>query len=77
MKNKSKFREIVLEIVCELVLTLICFGLGALILRLFGVDGKALTEFDSDLVILIGIAVPVVIFIAVYYLVQFLKKRKK
>ena len=77
MKNKLKFREAVFEIVCELVLTLVCFGFGALILHLFGVDGKALFEIDPDIVALVGIGIFLAIFIASYFLVQLIKKRKK
>ena len=76
MKRKSRFREIMLEIICELALTLVCFGLGALILHLFGVDGKSLLNMDSDLVVLVGVGIILAIFVAVYFLVQFIKKRK-
>lgn len=77
MKRKSHFREVILEIACELALTLVCFGLGALILHLFGVDGRSLLDMDSDLVVLVGVGVILVIFVASYFLVQFIKKRKK
>ena len=76
-KKTSRFREIMLEIICELALTLVCFGLGALILHLFGVDGKSLLDMDSDLVVLVGVGMILAIFVAVYFLVQFIKKRKK
>ena len=76
MKRKSRFREIMLEIICELALTLVCFRLGALILRLFGVNGKSLLNMDSDLVVLVGVGIILAIFVAVYFLVQFIKKRK-
>ena len=76
-KKTSRFREILLEIACELALTLVCFGLGALILHLFGVDGRSLLDMDSDLVVLVGVGVILVIFVASYFLVQFIKKRKK
>ena len=77
MKRKSHFREVILEIACELALTLVCFGLGDLILHLFGVDGRSLLDMDSDLVVLVGVGVILVIFVASYFLVQFIKKRKK
>ena len=76
MKRKSHFREVILEIACELALTLVCFGLGALILHLFGVDEKSLLDMDSDLVVLVGVGIILAIFVAVYFLVQFIKKRK-
>ena len=65
-----------LEIICELALTLVCFGLGAFILHLFGVDGKSLLNMDSDLVVLLSVCIFLVVFIASYYFIQFIKKRK-
>ena len=77
MKRKSRFREIMLEIICALALTLVCFALGALILHLFGIDGKELLNMDSDLVVLVGVGMFLAIFIVSYFLVQFIKKKKK
>ena len=76
MKRKSRFREIMLEIICELALTLVCFALGALILHLFGIGGKELLNTDSDLVVLVGVGIILAIFVAVYFLVQLIKKKK-
>lgn len=66
-----------LEIICELALTLVCFALGALILQLFGIDGKELLNTDFDLVVLVGVGIFLAIFIVSYFLVKFIKKKKK
>lgn len=76
-KKHLRFREAMLEIILELSLTLICFALGAFILHLFGINGKELLETDFELVALVGVGMILVIFIASYFLVQFIKKRKK
>ncbi len=77
LKNKPKFREVVLEIICELGLTLVCFGIGALMLHLFGVNAEVFENIDSELVVLVGIAALLIIFVAVYFLVQLFKKKQR
>ncbi len=72
-KDKKKIREVLLEGLAEIVMTLICFGIGALILSLFGVSLE-LAIIDYELIVLIGIVVPVVIFGTVHALVQWFKK---
>ena len=73
-KSKKKFFwRSLLEGLAEIVLTLICFGIGAFIVSLFGVSLDS-PNIDGDLIILLGIVVPVVIFGAVYTLVQWFKK---
>ena len=71
--NKKKIYEGLLEALVEIVLTLIFFGIGALIIGLFGVELDSL-DTDGDLIVLIGIIVPIVIFGIVYALVRFFKK---
>ncbi len=77
MKRKSKFKEIVLEIVLEIALTAVCFGVGALIFRAFGIRWEALFELDPELVVLVGIIVPLAIFALIYFVVQAIKKKNK
>ena len=76
-KDKKKIGAVLLEGLleglAEIVLTLICFGIGAFIVSLFGVSLDS-PNIDGDLIILLGIVVPVVIFGAVYTLVQWFKK---
>ena len=72
-KDKEKIREALLEGALEIVLTLICFGIGAFIVSLFGVNLDS-PNIDYDLIILLGIVVLVVIFGTVHTLVQWFKK---
>ena len=71
--NKKKIYEGLLEALVEIVLTLIFFGIGALIISLFGIKLNSLNT-DGDLIVLIGIIVPIVIFGIIYALVRFFKK---
>ncbi len=72
-KEKKKFTEAFFEVLLEIILTLIFFGIGAFIISLFGVNPDS-PNIDGDLIVLLGIVVPVVIFGAVYALVQWFKK---
>ena len=73
-KDKKKPKEALLEGLLEIVLTLIFFGIGALIVSVFGVELDS-PNFDFDLIVLLGIIVSVVVFGLVYALVQWLKKK--
>jgi len=70
-RTKKEIGFALLEGLLELVLALFCFGIGALILSLCGVD----FTIDYDLVILLGVAVFLVVFIGAYFLVQWIKKK--
>ena len=72
-KDKKKNGAVLLEGLAEIVLTLICFGIGAFIVSLFGVNLES-PNIDGDLIILLGIVVLVVIFGTVHTLVQWSKK---
>ena len=72
-KDKKKNGAVLLEGLAEIVLTLICFGIGAFIVSLFGVNLES-PNIDGDLIILLGIVVLVVIFGTVHTLVQWFKK---
>lgn len=72
-KQKTRIGEALLEILLELLMTLIFFGIGALILYLFGVNLDAL-NLDGDLVILLGIVAFAAIFGAMFALVAYIKK---
>ena len=72
-KDKKKIGEALLEALGELVLMLIFFGIGILIVRLFGVELDS-SKSDDDLIVLIGIISCVVIFAIIWILVQWLKK---
>ena len=72
-KDKNKFKEAFFEGLLEIVLTLIFFGIGALIVSAFGIELDS-PNIDFDLIILLGIVVPFAIFGIVCSLVQWLKK---
>ena len=75
-KQKTKFRAALVELLSELLVTLLCLGIGALILALFGVDFSS-PGLDWDLVVLLGCAVFVAVLVAVYALVQWIKNKKE
>ena len=72
-QNKKNVPGALLEGLAEIVVTLIFFGIGALIISLFGVSIDSL-DIDGDVIVLIGIVVPIVIFAIISALVQWLKK---
>ena len=74
-KDKKHFKEALFEGLLELILTLVCFGLGALIVALCGF-GEKIADMEFETLVLLGIAVPLVIFAVVYALVQRLKGRR-
>ena len=71
-KSKQQIASAVLEAVVEIVLTVICLALGALVLRLFGAD-FSLWETDADIVILIGVVVFFVVLLLVCTAVKCIK----
>ena len=72
-KDKKQLGGALLEGLGEIALTLIFFGIGALVIGLFGVKLDS-PNIDGDFVILIGIVVPLAIFGAVFALVRWLKQ---
>ena len=72
-KDKKKLKEAFFEGLLELVLTVIFFGIGALIFSAFGVELDS-PNIDFDLIVLLGIVVLLVSFGIVYSLVQWMKK---
>ena len=72
-KDKKKLKEAFFEGLLEIVLTLIFFGIGALIFSAFGVELDS-PNIDFDLIVLLGIIVPIVVFGLVCALVKWLKK---
>ena len=75
-KDKKKLKEAFFEVLLEIVLTLIFFGTGALIVSALGIELDS-PNIDFDLIVLLGIIVPVVVFGLVYSFVQWLKKTIK
>lgn len=75
-KSKRKIDPALLEGLGEPVLTFICFGIGAFIVSLFGVELDS-PDIDSNLIVLLGVVVLLIIFVIVYALVQRFKKTTK
>lgn len=75
-KDKKKLKEAFFEGLLEIVLTLIFFGIGALIVSAFGVQLDS-PNIDFDLIVLLGIIVPIVVFGLICTLVQWLKRITK
>ena len=74
-KQKHKFRAAIAEALGELLATLLCLGIGVLILFLFGFDLSS-PALDWDLVVLLGCAVFVAVFVGIYALWQWIKRKK-
>lgn len=75
MRNKKQIKGALLEALLELLLYVVIFGVGALILFLFGVKIDA-AELDFELVILIGCA-PFILFGIVLAVVHWIKYKKR
>ena len=67
------FGRSLLDALGEIVVGFIAFGIGAVIVTLFGMNWDS--PIDSELIVLIGIAVPIVITIIAIILVKFFKKK--
>lgn len=75
-KDKKHIGWALLEGFGELILTLLCLGIGVFIVGLFGVDFES-PDIDYDLIILLGVVVFFVIFGVVYALIKWIKKMVK
>lgn len=78
-KDKSKIKEAVLEGILEIILTAVCFGIGALIFSLLGIKIDS-PNIDFETIVLLGIIAPVLLFAIINGVVQWVKKithRKK
>ena len=74
-KDKNNFKENLLEGLLELIFSLIFFGIGALLLRLFGVEIDS-PKLDFELITLIGILA--LVFLAIIFsLVKWIKDKRK
>jgi hypothetical protein len=72
-KDKKKMKDAFFEGLLEIALTLVFFGIGALIVSAFGAELDA-PNIDFDLIVLLGIVVPLAGFGVVYALFQWFKK---
>ena len=79
MKNKEKKEQIkngLIEVLLELVVYGVAFLIGAVIIGLFGFDFDD-PSVDGELVVWIGIVVPLVVFAALAGIVSFCVKKIK
>ena len=75
MKNKKgRFAEELSDGALELILTFLCFGIGALVIGMFGVNFE---NVDADLLTLLGLAALFLIGGAIVALVKFIRKKRK
>ena len=72
-KEKKKIGVVLLEGLAEIVLVCFCFGIGALVIRFFGVNLDS-PNIDGDLIILLGIMAIGAIFGVISALVHWFKK---
>ena len=75
-KEKKKKKEALSEGIAELVLTLVFFGIGALIISLFGISIDS-ANIDFDLLCLIGIVSVFGIFAIISVFVKWINKKDK
>ena len=75
-EDKKNIKSALLEGLFELILSLICLGVGALIIGLFGVDFDS-ADIDYDLIILLGLVALVAVFGIFFALVRWIKKTLK
>lgn len=78
--KKDAFKENLLEGILEIVFTVIFFGVGAVLVHLFGELFKLdldVFSMDEDLIVILGIVAFFVICAIVALLVNIIKKRTK
>lgn len=73
MCKGKKVKENISDALLELVLAGVCFGIGALVLLLFGAD---VWQADPELAILIGAIVVIVLIVVGYFVVNKIKKSR-
>lgn len=72
-RSKSERKEALMDALVELVVTVVLFGLGALVLALFDID---LGAVDGDGIMLIGVGM-IALLGGVVWVVEILKKKNK
>ncbi len=72
-KNK---KEKLIEAIVEIVLTLLCLGIGVFVVGMFGVDIES-DNLDYDLITLLGLIIFFLIFGVICALVQWFRKKTK
>lgn len=73
-KPKGKIKEALLDMLLEIIIGAVFFGIGAVIVSIFGIG---LIKTDPELIMLIGIVVFFVVFFLAYTLIQRIKKKSR
>ncbi|MBE5743667.1 MAG: hypothetical protein E7358_03005 [Clostridiales bacterium] len=71
MIMKNKVLKLFLEILCEIIFSIIFLSIGYLLLKLFGVE---ITENNLDLAVLFGSIAFIIVFLAVCIVINKFKK---
>ena len=74
--DMKKFKEGCGEAVAEILLSLLLFGIGAVVLSVFGTDIDA-EWLDGDLMMLIGLCAVIVPVGIIFAVIHIMRKRKK
>ena len=73
-RNKNQLGGAVVEVILEILLTLICFGVGAVFFSLIGVELDS-PHLSDDVIILVGLILPFAVFGIIHALVEWIKGR--
>lgn len=73
---KKYKKEKLIEAIVEIVLTLLCLGIGLFVVGMFGVDIES-DNLDYDLITLFGLIIFFLTFGVICALVQWVKKKTK
>ena len=74
--NKKRNKEALFEALLEVIFSLVFFGIGMLILSLFGVNCDS-SDIDGDLVVLVGVVAFFAIIGISFALIKWIKKKRK
>ena len=74
--DMKKFKEGCGEVIAEILLSLLFFGIGVVVLSLLGVDTDA-EWLDGDLMMLIGLCAVIIPVGIIFAALHILRKRKK
>ena len=74
--DMKKFKEGCGEAIAEILLSLLLFGIGAVVLSVFGTDMDA-EWLDGDIMMLIGLCAVIVPLGIIFAVIHIMRKRKK
>ncbi len=79
-KRSESFSESLIDAVIEIIVELLCFALGIGVICLFGAkfgSEHELSEFDSDLIVLIGVFALFLLIVAIGAVIALIKRLKR